>query len=358
MPVLYIRDKSGNFVSIPSIKGADGKSAYQQAVDGGYTGTEEEFIAVLNGLTASEAGEHYSDFSNPHNVTASQVGALSINGGTLAGKTLYFDNGNARISGGEDYIQMDVFDSPKDDANRRKLVLNGNDTSLSGAVVLTVRENGVDKTYTIYGGHNKPKASDVGAVSKSGDNISGILKSTKEKWGQFSIEAKDGNYRAFEADEQRARIDVRDTTETTDRRFLDIFSNAYDSRHSHAMRLTQVNNDVSTTAYCLHTENINDFVISKGQYTGGGSQSKTIPIRKTTQMVIVYATSTSGDAWMFGALIRGMKRAHCNLAAGGEYSTNLDVSWTDTNVTYGLYNADPRYCWDYSGTIYNYVVVG
>lgn len=47
MSALYIRDASGNFVSIPTIRGADGKTAYQYAQDGGYTGTEEEFAAKL-----------------------------------------------------------------------------------------------------------------------------------------------------------------------------------------------------------------------------------------------------------------------------------------------------------------------
>ena len=48
--ILKIRDKDGNFVGIPSIKGDNGKSAYEQAVEGGYKGTEEEFIQILGNL--------------------------------------------------------------------------------------------------------------------------------------------------------------------------------------------------------------------------------------------------------------------------------------------------------------------
>lgn len=76
--ILNVRDKGGNFVSIPAIRGEAGKSAYEQAKDGGYTGTLEEFIALLNGLTNSEDAAHYSDFNNPHKVTAEQTGALPI----------------------------------------------------------------------------------------------------------------------------------------------------------------------------------------------------------------------------------------------------------------------------------------
>lgn len=74
--ILRVRDENGNFIPINAIKGDRGKSAYEQAVEGGYKGTEEEFIALLNGLTSTEDAAHYSNFSNPHNVTAGQVGAI------------------------------------------------------------------------------------------------------------------------------------------------------------------------------------------------------------------------------------------------------------------------------------------
>lgn len=88
MPTLQIRDKDGNFIPIHAIKGDDGKSAYEQAKEGGYQGTEEEFIALLNSLpnlmvnlTSTEDdeqdyNEHLSNFNNPHQVTADQTGAV------------------------------------------------------------------------------------------------------------------------------------------------------------------------------------------------------------------------------------------------------------------------------------------
>lgn len=76
IPVLKIRDENGNFIPINAIRGDNGKSAYEQAQEGGYKGTEAEFIALLNGLTSSEDSEHYSDFTNPHKVTAAQTGAI------------------------------------------------------------------------------------------------------------------------------------------------------------------------------------------------------------------------------------------------------------------------------------------
>ena len=55
MSILYVRDKNGNFAPMRTIKGSDGKSAYEQAVEGGYKGSLDEFIALLNGLTDEAA---------------------------------------------------------------------------------------------------------------------------------------------------------------------------------------------------------------------------------------------------------------------------------------------------------------
>ena len=52
------------------VAGADGKSAYQTAVDAGYSGTETAFNSALKDVPG-----HISNKSNPHGVTAAQIGA-------------------------------------------------------------------------------------------------------------------------------------------------------------------------------------------------------------------------------------------------------------------------------------------
>lgn len=48
MALLKVRDpNTGNIIEIPGIKGDAGKSAYQYAKEGGYTGTEAEFMTLL-----------------------------------------------------------------------------------------------------------------------------------------------------------------------------------------------------------------------------------------------------------------------------------------------------------------------
>lgn len=61
MAILRYRDKDGSIKEISVIKGNNGKSAYEHAKDGGYTGTETEFNEML-----ASAG-------SGHNTTASQV---------------------------------------------------------------------------------------------------------------------------------------------------------------------------------------------------------------------------------------------------------------------------------------------
>lgn len=53
------------------VAGADGKSAYQTAVEGGYSGTETAFNAALVAMP-----NHIADKENPHGVTAAQAGAI------------------------------------------------------------------------------------------------------------------------------------------------------------------------------------------------------------------------------------------------------------------------------------------
>lgn len=62
------------------VSGQNGKSAFTAAVEAGYTGTETTFNAALSNVPG-----HIADQSNPHKVTAEQVGALPLSGGTITG---------------------------------------------------------------------------------------------------------------------------------------------------------------------------------------------------------------------------------------------------------------------------------
>ena len=100
--LLKIRDENGNFIPIDAIKGDNGKSAYEQAKEGGYTGTEAEFIQLLGSLsginalqlaeldeeTEEQLAAHIINSNNPHRVTAAQVGLGNVDNTSDANKPI------------------------------------------------------------------------------------------------------------------------------------------------------------------------------------------------------------------------------------------------------------------------------
>ena len=64
------------------VSGKDGKSAYTAAMEAGYSGTESAFNAAL-----ADTPNHIANKSNPHGVTAAQVGAVPTSR-TVNGKAL------------------------------------------------------------------------------------------------------------------------------------------------------------------------------------------------------------------------------------------------------------------------------
>lgn len=355
--VLYIRDKNGNFVGINALRGVPGKSAYEQAVEGGYEGSENEFNVVIANL--KDLQTHITNFGNPHETTAEDVGALPIEGGKLTGEGVVLGDGTGKVSSGQNYIQLDVFDDDESYDNRRKLVLNGvRNTQLADCLVLTDVENGEQTNYVLYGTHNKPTAMDVGAVSTKGDTMIGALTIDKSTdWGQIILQSVAGHYRALETDDSRVRIDVRDDKLTTGRRYIDILSNVGETSFAKAMKFVQTKDGTTKSEYVLHTGNINDFIISKGSYTGGNGASKTIPVRKTTQMVLVYGVREN-IAYTVGVLVRGVNNVHCDIGPSVANPASSEVVWEDTSVTISHYLSSPLYVWDETGVKYHYVVIG
>ena len=69
--------------------GADGKSAYQTAVEGGYSGTETAFNAAL-----ADVPGHIASKANPHEVTKTQVGLSNVDNVKQAPYTHVSDKAN------------------------------------------------------------------------------------------------------------------------------------------------------------------------------------------------------------------------------------------------------------------------
>lgn len=101
--------------------------------------------------------DHSSDTSNPHEVTADQVGALSLDGGTLKGDTIKLGNGTGELYGGEWNAHIAHFNTAGSGANRRELtVVNSSKNDLKTSVFLQDVVDGVSAYYNLFGEHNYP----------------------------------------------------------------------------------------------------------------------------------------------------------------------------------------------------------
>ena len=100
IPICKVWDaEQGKYIGIPALKGTDGKTAYQYAVEGGYTGTETEFAAKL-------AAEMPDKLPNPKAITftGAETGSydgsapLSVNIPTAPTKTSQLTNDSGYLT--------------------------------------------------------------------------------------------------------------------------------------------------------------------------------------------------------------------------------------------------------------------
>lgn len=185
MPILYIRDGNGKFIPLPAIRGKDGKSAYDLAKEGGYQGTEEEFIALLGRLANYEinalSGDdesadliamlnaHIADTNNPHN-------SFSFSGGTVWGDmNVYGEHYPTVKIGRDDANTLSIFYTPNKTIDLYNWT-NGEPTTLSLGNVNSMLLRDVCKLwvgsqdYQIYGDHN---ASELGIAKCASGSYKG-----------------------------------------------------------------------------------------------------------------------------------------------------------------------------------------
>ena len=301
---VYVWDEESNsFVSFPTL---NGKDAYEFAKEGGYKGTEAEFIALLNGLTSSLDAGHIQDFNNPHKVTAEQVCSLKIYKSFAA-------LNNALGTNFDSDTPIETIIGAMPDNTGLKADINTHDVGHSGTTIYPVvygilsiykiRSNRVEVEYVsntaaggiehnkrwigqynsgVFGGfvqvyteQHKPTASDVGALPIAGGTITGTVLRLGNGLGQVVCGSTYSSIDAVGNGGKNARL-LRAINP-------DLTSYAL----SKAVQLCEIK-DGKTTEYNLFGEhNINDFIVSSGSYIGDGTSGKTLPIRKTTMIVII-----------------------------------------------------------------------
>ena len=115
----------------------------------------------------------------------------------------------------------------------------------------------------------------------SGGTLTGAVQIKKgSNWGQLQAYSASNYYRAFEADDDVVRIDVRNTTTTSDRRYINIFSGSAKTSNDDAIQIVRNSTADGTTSDYVATRNwVKNNTLSSGdnsQFVLGGT------IRKTT----------------------------------------------------------------------------
>ena len=102
---------------------------------------------------------HTANKNNPHGVTASQVGALPLDGSvSMTGNSLYICNSGARIDADKANLSITAYDSADNSSYRRlNIAYKSTESTLANSLKFTSKENGTTNEYKIYGEHNKPK---------------------------------------------------------------------------------------------------------------------------------------------------------------------------------------------------------
>ena len=105
--------------------------------------------------------------------------------------------------------------------------------------------------------HTKSEITDFGSyLPTSGGTLTGsVLVKKGTNWGQFQAYSASNYYRAFESNDDRVRIDVRDTTSTSDRRYIDIFSGSAKTDNDSSIQIVRNSATDGTTSTWVATQN-------------------------------------------------------------------------------------------------------
>jgi len=207
-------------MQIPGVTGADGKSAYQSALDGGFVGTELEFNQSL-----AEILPHIENVSNPHNVTKLQIGLGNVDNtsdtnkpvstATQTALNLKEDSINKGASLG--YAPLDVNSKVPLENINDALLGNVHYQGLWNATINTPNLDIVESKGHYYICTNTTEATRYGIVFNAGDWII----SDGTNWGKVdntdavsSVFGRVGNVTAQSGDYNTSQV-----TETTDKRY-------------------------------------------------------------------------------------------------------------------------------------------
>lgn len=185
----------------------------------------------------------------------------------------------------------------------------------------------------------------------TGGMLTGTLKIDKStNWAQITMNSESDYYRAFEADDNRIRLDVRDENLSTNRRFLDIFSIAGKASLADAIQLCEQNGSNTTVYQIYGSHNIaNKIIDSSGEnwirYTDGTQICRVttaavtathqtnvdwkwtfpMPFSSAPTVIATHSTTSNGYSWI-------------EIAAVNKSNTSVNISFFNNNSVVESYS--------------------
>lgn len=231
-----------------------GLNTVQSNLNNAQLNLSNDINAVQNNLNT-----HTSNTNNPHNVTKAQLGLANVNNTADLDKPI----SNAVRTALANYVDLTTTQTVTGSKNfdNAKFLVSGTDYRVA---LTSPAVSSTNKLYLVGVVGTGSKYSNIhdNITMTNGEITANSFKSDKgSDWAQFKAYTASGYYRAFEAGDNELRLDCRDETSTSDRRYLSVFSHKGQTDAQKAVSLCDVVDGVYTS-YPLATQSwVNDEIV-------------------------------------------------------------------------------------------------
>ena len=170
--------------------------------------------------------------------------------------------------------------------------------------------------------------SSIGAVSKSGDTMTGPLTISKSDYPDLNLK-NTGSGSATKIRNSAHRTQIMSQEDGNNYRALTLNDKSVTTDAGSILQIQQIDGGVQTAVYkVLHTGNLSVLGIARietGTYVGTGTNGHSLTFNNVPKLVFVWGSGHSPLVWTTGM-------SKCTLASGDTY--DLDISLSDKTLSW------------------------